>query len=228
MLCKILLIVCLIGLGACAPTIAARAKKPSRSDADARRELDERIRLHPEPSILFVGNSYSFGVPAALKQVAAEHGKTLRIGHSTHSGWTLAKHSTHEPTLRKIRNGNWDIVVLQEFSLTPAKPALLRNHAMFPPLLTLAEEARRAGAIPVLYQTWGRRDRFHTMNPQVRQGYQAASRAAGNLVIIPVGDSWEREFNAGRGNELFMEDGSHPTTTGNRLTAVAFYNALFR
>jgi len=228
MICKILLILCLMALGACAPTIAARAKKPARSYADARRELDDRLRLHPEPSILFVGNSYSFGVPAALKQVAAEHGKTLRIGHSAHSGWTLARHASHEPTLRKIRNGNWDIVVLQEYSLIPAKPSLLRNHAMVPPLRSLAEEAQRAGAIPVLYQTWGRRDHFNTMNPRVRQGCQAASRAAGNLVIIPVGDAWESEVAAGRGKELFMEDGSHPTTAGNRLTAVAFYNALFR
>lgn len=228
MICKILLVLCLLALGACAPTIAARGKKPSRSYADAQRELDDRIRTHPEPSILFVGNSYSFGVPAALRQVAAEHGKTLRIGHSTHSGWTLAKHSTHEPTLRKIRNGKWDIVVLQEYSLIPAKPAILRNTAMFPPLRGLAEEARRAGSIPVLYQTWGRRDHFSSMNPRVRQGCQAASRAADHLVIIPVGDAWEREITAGRGGELFMEDGSHPTTAGNRLTAVAFYNALFR
>lgn len=228
MICKILLIVCLVALGACAPTIAARVKKPIRSDADARRELDERLRIHPEPSILFVGNSYSFGVPAALKQVAAEHGKTLRIGHSTHSGWTLARHASHEPTLRKIRNGRWDIVVLQEYSLIPAKPAVLRNHAMFPPLGNLAEEARQNGAIPILYQTWGRRDHFSPMNRRIREGYHAASRAAGNLVIIPVGDSWEREVAAGRANEIFMEDGSHPTIAGNRLTAVAFYNALFR
>jgi len=210
-------------LGACAPLV-----HQPRSMADAHREVRDRLRGKPEPAILFVGNSYSFGVPAALKKLAAENGRTIRTGHSTHSGWTLARHAKHEPTLRKIRSGRWDVVVLQEYSLNPAKFSLIRDYQMFPAVRALAAEARAAGAVPVIYQTWGRRDTFATMNPKVRDGCLAAARDAGGLYVVPAGDYWGREMAAGRGGELFLPDGSHPTGTGNRLTATAFYDALFR
>jgi hypothetical protein len=240
MVLKFLLITGLLAVTACVPTLAARGKKPPRSPADCRREIDELIQRKPEPSILFVGNSYSFGVPAALKQVAAEHGKILRTGHSTNSGWTLARHAANESTLRKIRDGHYDIVVLQEFSQLPALPAWRRNSAMFPAVRSLAAEARRAGSVPMLYQTWGRRDGdranwlyfpnddFTAMTRRLRNGYQRCSAAAGGLFIVPAGDFWEREISAGRASELFMPDGSHPTAAGNRLTATAFYQTLFR
>lgn len=210
-------------LGACAPLV-----HQSRTMEDARREIRGRVDGKAEPAILFVGNSYTFGVPAALKKLAAENGKAIRIGHSAHSGWTLAQHSSHEPTLRKIRSGKWDIVVLQEYSLNPAKFSLVRDRVMFPAVRALADEARAAGAIPVIYQTWGRRDSFYVMNPKVRDGCLAAARNAGGLYVVPAGDYWEREMSAGRGDALFEPDGSHPTYAGNRLTATAFYDAFFR
>jgi hypothetical protein len=237
---KILLIAALLAVTACVPTLAARGKKPLRSPADCRREIDELLKRKPEPAILFIGNSYSFGVPAALKQVAAEHGKTLRTGHSTNSGWTLARHAANESTLRKIRTGRYDIVVLQEFSQLPALPAWRRNPAMFPAVRSLAAGARRAGAVPILYQTWGRRDGdrhnwlyfpnddFTAMTRRLRAGYQRCSVANDGLFIVPAGDFWEREISAGRGDGLFMPDGSHPTAAGNRLTATAFFQTLFR
>lgn len=219
---KFLLAIFLL-LGACAPLVHR-----NRSSGDARREVHDRLRGKSGPAILFVGNSYSFGVPAALRQISAQHGKSIRTGHSTHSGWTLAQHAQHEPTLRKIRSGKWDIVVLQEYSLNPARFSLWRDHLMFPAVRSLAKEARDAGAIPVIYQTWGRRDSFARMNPRVREGCLAAAEAAGGLLVVPAGDYWEREISAGTGGDLFLPDGSHPTAAGNRLTASAFYDAFFR
>ena len=202
---------------------------------DPRGELAERVRATPELAVLFVGNSYSFGVPRAFSQLAAAHGKKLRVGHSAHSGWSLAIHAENSGTLRKIREGKWDIVVLQEHSEIPALPARKRAAAMFPPLRQLVSEVRSHGAIPVLYQTWGRRDGekglwrddFHAMNSRLRDGYQAASKNAGGVVVVPAGDAWEREISAGRGGGLFMDDGSHPSAAGNALTAAVFYEAIF-
>lgn len=197
----LLLLIPLLGLAACAPLFS---RKPSTL------------------SILFIGNSYSFGVPTALKKLAAENGKTIRIGHSTHGGWTLAQHAAHEPTLNKIRSAKWDIVVFQEHSLTPGTPECEKS--MIPALRSLAEEARKAGSEPVLYQTWGRRDLFDEMNPKVREGYAKAAKACGIRRIVPVGDYWEREFSPA----LYQEDGSHPSPAGDRLTARAFYDTLCR
>ena len=208
---------------------------PGLGGIDPHKELSERVLAKPELAILFVGNSYSFGVPKAFSQLAASHGKKVRVGHSTNSGWSLQTHAGNPGTLRKIREGKWDVVVLQEHSEIPAMSARKRAAAMFSPLRQLVIEIRRHGAIPVLYQTWGRRDGdkgvwrddFKAMSSRLRDGYQAAARNAGGVVVVPVGDAWERETSAARGSELFMEDGSHPTAGGNALTAQIFYEAFF-
>jgi hypothetical protein len=214
---------------------ACSSQPPLPSGPDPRRELSKRVAEKPEPAVLFVGNSYSFGVPKAFSKLAAKHGKKLRVGHATYGGWTLQQHSENAATLRKIREGRWDIVVIQEQSEIPALPPQKRDPAMFPPLRKLVSQVHQERAIPILYQTWGRRDGdqkihlddFHAMNRRLRLGYQAASQNAGGLVIVPVGDTWEDEVSAGRGSALFMEDGSHPSPMGDRVTAQTFYETIF-
>jgi hypothetical protein len=186
-------------------------------------------------SILFIGNSYSFDVPEELRDTAGREGLKLRIKQVTNGGWTLKQHAENDETLRAIREGGWDFVVIQEQSRIPSQP-LKRAHAMFPHVRKLADEVRKAGAEPVLYQTWGRRDgdeqlrgkdNFHAMNRRLREGYRQAAHNAGGLTIVPVGDAWEKEVDAGRGAELYQDDGSHPTALGNRLAAKVFYETLF-
>ena len=215
---------------ACAAASAApeKAKDPLQT-------LQARIREKREPAILFVGNSYSFGVPKALQKLAGQRGRQLRIEQATAGGWTLARHAENEATLRKIREGSWDVVVFQEQSRIPSLPGPQRQAAMTQALRKLVETARNSGAIPVLYQTWGYRngdskragDDFHAMTRRLREGYREAAKKAGNLVVIPVGDAWEREVRAGKAEKLFMPDGSHPTPDGNALTAKVFFETIF-
>lgn len=223
---------CIFGLAACSPQAQL---SPGPAGNDPRRELTDRVASSHELAVLFVGNSYSFGVPKEFSKVAAAHGNNVRIGHSTYGGWTLGQHAENEATLKKIRAGRWDIVVLQEQSEIPAMSARKTAAAMFPPLRKLVIEVRQHGAIPVLYQTWGRRDGdpkvrnddFLAMTARLRAGYHAASVNAGGVVVVPVGDAWEHEFSAGRGGPLFIVDGSHPTEAGNCLTASVFYDTFF-
>jgi hypothetical protein len=220
------------GISAC----STQARLPSGpAGSDPRRELAGRVRAKPDLAVLFVGNSYSFGVPREFSKIAASHGKKVRTGHATYGGWTLKRHAENEPTRRKIRDGRWDIVVIQEQSEIPALPPKKRAEAMFPPLRELVLLVRQQGAVPVLYQTWGRRhgdrnlpgDDFHSMTRRLREGYHAAAENAGDLVVVPVGDAWEAEVSANRGADLFMDDGSHPTPLGNQLTAATFYQTIF-
>ncbi|MBK1881814.1 hypothetical protein JIN85_05275 [Luteolibacter pohnpeiensis] len=233
---KYVLIFCILATAACAPLYLGRDKKPARSVADAQRELHDRVASKSKPAVLFVGNSYSFGMPKALAAECAKHDQPIRIGHSTFSGWSLAQHVKNESTLKKIREGKWDVVVLQEQSQIPSFKGFRRNHRMLPAVKKLAAEARAAGAVPVLYQTWGRLhgdqqnvpgDTSAAMSARLAEGYRVASKAAGGLVVIPAGDAWAKEIATGHGNQLFIEDGSHPTSIGNQLTARVFYNSLF-
>lgn len=197
---------------------------------------EERVpEKQTDISVLFIGNSYSFGVPKAFRTLSKSRGKQVRIGHSTFGGWTLERHSTHEGTLKKLRQGNWDIVVIQDHSLHPGSPDSERTRVMDPFVKLFADEARAIGATPILYQTWGRRDGderiegddFYAMNQRVRDGYHRASEYAGVVTIVPVGDGWEREYRAGRGHELYHEDGSHPSDYGDQISAREFYRLIF-
>ncbi len=219
---------CLLGLFSC-------ATQPRLAPGPEPHGVLKHVKEKGELAVLFVGNSYSFGVPKAFSKLATAHGKSVRVGHATYGGWSLKQHSANEPTLRKIRDGHWDVVVLQEHSEIPSWSPKKRDAAMFPPLRALVTEVRKTGALPVLYQTWGRRDGekghfhddFHAMTARLRAGYQAAATNAGGLLVVPVGDAWEKEYSAGRGASLFVEDGSHPTAGGNELTATVFYKAFF-
>jgi hypothetical protein len=216
-----------VALSACGVT------KPVKP-ADLRRELVSRKGGREELSVLFIGNSYSFGAPKAFEKLAESHGKRVIVDQVTHNGWTLARHAENEETLGKLHGRHWDVVVLQEESRTPAMP-LKRAWMMVPAVRELAAIARKQGGIPLLYQTWGRRDGdprrpgddFHAMNGRVREGYRLASVKAGGLAVLPAGDAWEREVSAGRGDRLFQPDGSHPTRRGDMLTAGVFYDEFF-
>jgi hypothetical protein len=189
------------------------------------------MRLPAQPrnadtwAVLFIGNSYSHGVPREFRRLAVARGIRVRTGQATHDGWTLSRHASNLATRARLRESEWDLVVLQEHSLIPGNPRR-RLLEMQSALTALAREARSVGAIPMLMQTWGRRDGnpanprggFHEMNHRVRDGCGRAARGAG-VALIPVGDAWEREVQAGRAGLLFHADGSHPTSYGNQITA---------
>ncbi len=228
-LLRLLLPVFFLSIAGCASDM------PLPVEAHPRVSLAARVHSRSTLRVLFIGNSYCFGAPRAFEKLANARGHKVIVDQQSFSGWSLAKHAKNPATLSAIRDGHWDIVVIQELSVIPSLPEPQRERAMSKPLRTLVAEARTAGAIPILYQSWGRRDgdpkvpgdSFLTMNRRLRDGYHAASRDAGGLVVVPVGDAWEKEVAAGRGAHLYNPDGSHPTGNGNRLIAEVFYRTLF-
>jgi len=220
-----------IGIIAC-HLIAACATKPA-SPPPASDAIHNHLRNKKSVSVLFIGNSLSFGLPKELEKIARENGGEINATQQAHSGWNLARHSRNAETLQVLRGRPWDIVVLQEQSRIPSQPIKRHTH-MVPSVMQLAREARASGAMPVLYQTWGYRDGdkrrlqddFFAMNQRLREGCHAAARVEG-LPIVRVGDAWESEMAKGRGARLFMPDGLHPSRDGVRLNAQVFYNAFF-
>jgi hypothetical protein len=220
-----------------ASCLMACAAVPDSATAQAKAKdvLSARVAAEDVLDVLFVGNSYSFKVPAAFAKEATARGRKVRVDQVTHGGWTLGQHAKSEQTLAAIRSGNWDVIVFQEQSRIPSQSAM-RALLMVPSLRTLVAEARKAGAVPVLYQTWGYRDGdpkvagddFFAMNRRVREGYLASSNEIGGLPVIPAGDAWELEAKNGKLADLFVADGSHPSAKGNALTAKVFADALGR
>ena len=211
--------------------LAACATKSAPLPADD--AVRKNLRNKKSISVLFIGNSLSFGLPKELEKIARKNGVNFNATQRARSGWNLARHSRNAETLQVLRGRPWDIVVLQEQSRIPSQPIKRRTH-MVPSVMQLARKSRAVGAMPVLYQTWGYRDGderrfyddFFAMNKRLREGCNAAARVEG-LPIVRVGDAWESEMAKGRGARLFMTDGLHPSREGVRLNAQVFYNAFF-
>ncbi|MBI1248532.1 hypothetical protein GC197_11920 [bacterium] len=184
--------------------------------------------------VLFVGNSYSFKIPKLFASIAKANKLPIEVSQVTRGGWTLTKHAADRETLETIAEGNWDIVVLQEQSQIPSFPAVERAELMDPAAKKLVDQIRDAGAIPVFFQTWGRRDgdlvngpndSYDKMQARLLEGYQHASEVAGNVFVVPVGQAWAK-FDQKNRPDLYGKDGSHPSEQGINLGACVFYVAL--
>ena len=186
--------------------------------------------------ILFVGNSYTGQVRGAVTKLfaASPEGKTTKLEFITPGGKTLAFHLGNDSTTKKIKEGNWDFVVLQDQSQTPAVfPKKFEEAAV-----KLDKLIDASGAKTVFYQTWGRRDgdkanpklfpTYESMQKKLSKNYLSAAKRC-KARLAPVGDTWSlvRKENPKLGRELYRKDGSHPSAKGAYLAACVFYATIF-
>ena len=113
------------------------------------------VAAEPPKRILFIGNSYTAGIQSTLKSfVKASPHQGTHLEFITPGGKNLLFHADQKKTIERIRDGKWDIVVLQDQSQTPAvMPARFLEGAR-----KLHEIIAKSGARTAYYQTWGRRD----------------------------------------------------------------------
>jgi hypothetical protein len=208
-----------------APTLVMSAE-PVAGPSDSLESAPQRV--------LFVGNSYTSGIKGALQAM---------VGKSPHAGVvmefimpggkTLRDHLGNAETMRRITEGKWDVVVLQEQSQTPA----VFPDAFLDSCRELAGIITKAGARPVFYMTWGRRDgdnrnkdfdTYESMQAALTKAYeQAARNTRGGLA--PAGRVWEqiRKTDPDLGRVLYQGDGSHPSAKGAGLVSLVLYRTLF-
>lgn len=198
--------------------------------------LVDRVKQAKELRVLFIGNSYSFKIPEQFEKLARAERHKLKVEQETKGGWTLAKHAASRQTLDRIAQGKWDIVVLQEQSQIPSFSESKLQRVMYPAAKSLATAIREAGAIPVFFLTWGRKDgdqqntendTYSAMQKRLTQGYGMAAKHAANAWVVPVGNVWSVVRSEGKNNDLYAEDGSHPSAAGDYLGACVFYTTFY-
>lgn len=211
-----------------------------------------------EHRVFFVGNSYTARNDLAGRY-AALAGKLsferVTTGSRAPGGYQLPMHASDAATadtpLSDALMEPWDFVVVQEQSQIPGFPAgQPQRDAGLLAAVELAERAAAAGAVTVLYNTWGRRDGdpdnlalypdFLTMQERLDAGYEAmaeAIREAGHPVrVAPVGDAFRvvfRDVEATGADPttdsdftaLYAGDGSHPSLAGTYLAALVILRA---
>jgi len=181
-------------------------------------EVPSRLR------VLFVGNSYTFcnDLPGTVAKLAAaaEPPVDVHAEHFTKGGWSLEMHWNAGGALKRIGEGDWDVVVLQDKSTGPVEsPDSMKAHAA-----KFDAEIRKAGARTVFYMTWARQH-IPTMIETLAKEYDARV-AELNATVAPVGRAWQAALAERPERGLHVEDKSHPNQHGTYLAACVFYATL--
>ena len=193
------------------------------------------VAAEPPQRILFIGNSYTAGIRSMLESfVEASPHQETQLEFITPGGKNLLFHADQKKTIERIRDGKWDIVVLQDQSQTPAvMPARFLEGAR-----KLHEIIAKSGARTAYYQTWGRRDgdkrnmnlipTYEKMQDALTASYTKAAERD-KAILVPIGQAWRRvrEQDPSLGKELYRDDGSHPSAKGAYLATICFYVCLF-
>jgi hypothetical protein len=182
--------------------------------------------------VLFFGNSYTYfnDLPNMVSKLAgASAGRKIEARSVTRGGANLSEVWSVTNAVETLRNGEWDVVVLQDQSTLGSSfidgrwqvndPAGLLRWSKF-----WQAEIQRKNAKTIFYLTWARKARpeFQTA---LNYAYAEASVAIG-AQIAPAGLAWKRLRETQPQIELFDPDGSHPSPVGTLVNACVFLETL--
>ena len=192
--------------------------------------------------VLFIGNSYTDvnNLPQLVQRVAESVGDALEYQSNTPGGCTFQQHCTNR-SMDLIRQGGWDVVVLQEQSQLPSFPQSQVEVEVFPYAQRLVDSvyAHCPDGEPMFYMTWGRKNgdqqnalyfpvlgTYEGMDSMLYERYLYMAREY-DASVSPVGRVW-RYLRANSPHiELYQSDESHPSMYGSYAAACTFYTMLF-
>ena len=201
-----------------------------------------------EIRVLFLGNSYTYvnDLPKIIEDIATNENKVFKHASVTPGGCTLFQHVESQTSLSKIRQGNWDFVVLQEQSQLPVIDYYRHNtlkpsyKALYDSIMLYNPNAKVVG-----YMTWGRRYGgqqcvnfgeglycsadfvdFNHMQDTLTAAY-CENAYATNSYVAPVGEAWKAALATDPSLVLHSNDNSHPSYDGSYLAACVFYSVFW-
>jgi hypothetical protein len=209
-------------LGVLAPLLhlVATSPVPASQDCFERSAAIERRSQW----VLFVGNSFTFGndLPCLVAELALSLDPPLRleVGVVARDGMTLEAHWLGGEVARRLREEQWDVVVLQEQGSRPiTDPAQMETDVR-----RFAAAGRRSGAEVVLFQTWARVNQPETEKPRAAIYCRIADAVGAK--VAPVGAAWSLARAEHPGIRLHAEDGVHASRAGSYLAASVLLGVL--
>lgn len=175
-----------------------------------------------EGRVLFIGNSLTQAndLPAMVETVSRQGGSPIGTASVVFGGFSLEDHWNQGTALRRIAEGGWSIVVLQQGpSSLPENQSNLRDWtARFDGAI------RVSGARTALYMVWPESNRLEAFDA-VSQSYARAAEGVGGL-LFPVGEAWRAAWRRDPTAPLYGPDGFHPSATGTYLAALVIYQQI--
>ena len=213
-------------------------------------------QAQPAKDILWYGNSFtnatccggSVSVPNTFRLIAIAAGQTEPVNRNASAdGQSLLFHrnnNTNVITTGIVPGGQWEHVVLQDFSTAPTHIGNLSQHLSSSLSLYQAVAAHSPNVVPVMYETWARgfgHSFYAGANPsfpggpaqmqaELRSGYQQSTAninaAVGSdiALLAPVGDVWE---STGFASNMYAGDIYHANDRGTLLNALVLYATIY-
>ena len=190
---------------------------------------------------LFLGNSYTYvnDLPQIVSELATSTGDVLIYDSNLIGGYTLLNHYTNTTSQNKILSNDWDYIVLQEQSQTPAFINPIAFMDGFSNLKTFIGQNKPCAQI-TSFMTWGYENgdaqncptnptvcSYNGMQNLLRERYLEFSNLF-ESEVTPVGVVWKYIRENHPNINLYQSDGSHPSLAGSYLAACCFYTSLFR
>lgn len=178
-----------------------------------------------EIKVLFLGNSHTSvgNVPGLVKKIfdsdkIVNEGKMLT--YDSVSGSFLDTIAKEKWIGKKIKNGNWDFVVMQGQKISMSGKYFYSTKEAE----ELSRIANETGSKVIWFAEWGRQgipgetERFHKI-------YDTMSKVNHDMVS-PVGRCWERVLRETPKLVLHSNDGNHSNQQGACLTALALVSTM--
>lgn len=171
--------------------------------------------------ILFIGNSHTYynDMPATVATLAKEDRYDCHVTMIAHPAWYLEQHVQEPETKFNIKFGGYDYVVLQEYA-HPFGP----EEKLYDAVWDLVEWIETAGAKPVIYMTWAKKD-----EPEVQDRMTAAHEkiaAETGALLAPVGKEWWGYMKDNPTVEMYAPDGQHASEYGSWFAAKYIWNVI--
>jgi hypothetical protein len=176
-----------------------------------------------EGRVLFIGNSLTEanGLPAVVETLSRQGGGTpISTASVLFGGFSLEDHWHEGTARRRIADGGWSIVVLQQgpSSLPESQVALREWATRFDSVI------RASGARTALYMVWPESNRRDAFDAVSRSYARAAEDVHG--MLFPVGEAWRAAWRRDPAVPLYGSDGFHPTPTATYLAALVIYQQI--
>lgn len=205
------------------PQVISQAPKDAPSPdrfAATRQQIAEDRQIAADLKVLFLGNSHSIGMDEQISEFLSTDGQGRRGHMRAIPNGFLVDHARNPTTEIRIREGDWDVVVLQgQMYSTSGKHSYPIDSA-----LQMGRWAQEAGATVVMYPEWSQRG-----NPEEGERvYRLHARIARQLgaKIAPIPQAWAIAAEEHPQLELYDLDGNHASELGHYLTACVLYATL--
>ena len=208
--------------------------------------LCSRDSIHEQDNdnlkILLIGSSYfNFNnLPEIFENLAHSGGREVFIDTRILNGTYLTYHAMSQETEDKIKQEEWDYVVLQGVGPLMAYPDIITHHPVYPALETLKEKistnseaTKMMFCLPWAFEdgmTWveGWTDTFSDMQNKINITTLEYADVIG-FIVAPVGVAWQEvlyEKNYPL-HYLHRSDWNHPSLRGTYLMACVIYATIF-